>query len=431
MFSTARSLIVIGMQWGDEGKGKIVDHLAKDTDVVVRSQGGANAGHTIVMGNTKHKVSLLPSGILYDKTACVLGSGVVIDPWFLLEEMARFKKAGFDVSPQRIKIAENAPLILPSHKRIDSLRDNKNSARTIGTTGRGISPAYEDKVGRRGLRLGDLAYPTSLADKVTRLLEHHTLLLKYLGAQNNDIPNVKDTLAALREIAPRLLPYRTRVWQFLAEMNAQKKRIIYEGAQGIMLDIDHGSYPYVTSSNTVTAQAMSGSGSFVKDGYALGVLKAYTTRVGEGAFPTEETGKMGDYLQQQGQERGTVTDRARRCGWFDAVIGRQAATIGGIDGVALTKLDILDELDEIKICTHYRLNGETVSYFPSMEDDQRALEPVYETLEGWQSSTARVTTWGDLPPQAQRYIQRIEALIGVPIVMVSVSPQRDDIIIRQ
>jgi len=430
MFSTARSLMVIGMQWGDEGKGKIVDYLAQDANVVVRFQGGANAGHTIVLGDTKHKVSLLPSGILYANTLCVLGSGVVIDPWFLLEEIDRFKKAGFDVSPERIKIAENAPLILPSHKRIDTLRDN-SSSRTIGTTGRGIAPAYEDKVGRRGLRLGDLAYPQSLPDKVASLLDHHSQLLKTLGEKTPQLPDVNKTLAALHDIAARLLPYRCRVWQLLAEQQARGRKIIYEGAQGIMLDIDHGSYPYVTSSNTVTAQAMSGSGSFVKDGYVLGVLKAYTTRVGEGAFPTEDKGTIGEHLQTEGQERGTVTDRARRCGWFDAVIGKQAATIAGVDGLALMKIDILDSLPELKICTHYRLKGKTIDYFPSMEDEQRALEPVYETLEGWQSSTTAITAWDDLPAQAQRYIQRIEALLAVPVKMISVSPQRDDIIIRQ
>jgi adenylosuccinate synthase len=421
------NVAVIGAQWGDEGKGKIVDWLSQRADVVVRFQGGHNAGHTLVIGNVEYRLSLLPSGVVRPDKLSVIGNGVVVDAWAFLAEIAKIAEKGIAVTPENLKLADNAVLILPSHGQIDRAREEARGVRKIGTTGRGIGPAYEDKAGRRAIRVCDLAEPDTLGDKVDDLLLHHNALLRGLGA-----PEVErgPLLAALIEIAPRILPFADAVWQRLDDVKRAGKRILFEGAQGAMLDVDHGTYPYVTSSNTVAGQVAAGSGVGPGAvGYVLGITKAYTTRVGSGPFPTELTDEIGQRLGERGREFGTVTGRKRRCGWFDAVMVRQAIKVGGIIGIALTKLDVLDGFDELKVCTAYRRGGETLHHLPPGATAQAALEPVYETFEGWAESTRGARSWADLPATSIKYIRRIEELIEAPVALLSTSPERDDTIL--
>jgi adenylosuccinate synthase len=421
------NVAVIGAQWGDEGKGKIVDWLSQRADVVVRFQGGHNAGHTLVIGNVEYRLSLLPSGVVRPDKLSIIGNGVVVDPWALLREIEAIRAKGVEVTPANLKVAANAVLILPSHGQLDRSREEAKGDHKIGTTGRGIGPAYEDKVGRRAIRLCDLADPATLGDKIDNLLVHHNALLRGLGA-----PEVErgPLLQSLLEIAPKVLPFAAIVWQLLDEQRRAGKRILFEGAQGTMLDVDHGTYPYVTSSTTLAAQAASGSGigpSAV--GFVLGITKAYTTRVGSGPFPTELKDAVGEKLGERGREFGVVTGRKRRCGWFDAVLVRQAVKVGGIHGIALTKLDVLDGFDELKVCTGYRLKGEVIDHLPASSSDQAAVEPVYETFECWQESTRGARSWVDLPATAIKYIRRIEELIEAPVALLSTSPERDDTIL--
>ncbi|MFK8250386.1 adenylosuccinate synthase [Ancylobacter terrae] len=424
------NVVVVGSQWGDEGKGKIVDWLSEQADVVVRFQGGHNAGHTLVVGNVTYKLSLLPSGLVRGARLSVIGNGVVLDPQALIDEIARIRGQGIDVSPERLRIAENVTLILPLHRELDAIRENAASSTTrIGTTKRGIGPAYEDKVGRRALRLVDLAHPATLADKIERLLTHHNALRRGLGLDEVDGKALQSELLGL---APQVLPYMDRVWALLDDERRAGSKILFEGAQGALLDVDHGTYPFVTSSNTVAAQAATGSGlgpSAVD--YVLGITKAYTTRVGEGPFPSELSDAVGQRLGERGREFGTVTGRARRCGWFDAVLVRQTVRTSGINGIALTKLDVLDGLDAIKVCTRYRLDGREIDYFPAGQDAQARVEPIYETIEGWSGSTAGARSWVDLPAEAVKYVRRIEELIGCPVALLSTSPERDDTILVQ
>ena len=422
------NVAVVGAQWGDEGKGKIVDWLSERADVVVRFQGGHNAGHTLVIGNTTYKLSLLPSGVVRPGKLSIIGNGVVVDPWALTEELDRMAELGVTVTPETLRIAENATLILPSHGAVDRAREAAaGGTARIGTTGRGIGPAYEDKVGRRAVRLCDLADEAHLVERLDALLAHHNLLLRGLGAEEAGRDEV---LARLTEIAPRILPFADRVWRRLNEARRQGKRILFEGAQGAMLDVDHGTYPYVTSSNTLAGQAAAGAG--VGAGavdYVLGITKAYTTRVGQGPFPTELDDEIGRLLGERGREFGTVTGRRRRCGWFDAVLVRQAVTVGGIDGIALTKLDVLDGMSELKVCTGYRIDGETCDHLPALASLQARAEPLYETLEGWSQSTRGARYWADLPATAVKYIRRLEELIEAPVAMLSTSPEREDTIL--
>ena len=419
------NVTVIGAQWGDEGKGKVVDWLSSRADVVVRFQGGHNAGHTLVVGNETYKLSLLPSGLVRGKLG-IIGNGVVIDPEALLAEIARVRAQGLVVSPETLRIAENAVLILPVHGAIDRAREAARGERKIGTTGRGIGPAYEDKVARRAIRVCDLAEPETLSFKLDELLLHHNTLLKGLGAETFEKQDVLDRLLAL---APEILPYVEPVWERLDELRRAGKRILFEGAQAVMLDVDHGTYPYVTSSNTVAATAASGSGigpSAV--GFVLGIAKAYTTRVGSGPFPSELTDETGRLLGERGREFGTVTGRPRRCGWFDAVLVRQAVKVGGVQGLVLTKLDILDGLPELKVCVGYRIDGELVRRMPAGMAAQAKAEAVYEVMEGWSGSTRGARSWAELPAQAVKYVKRIEELVEAPVTLVSTSPERDDTI---
>ena len=421
------NVVVVGSQWGDEGKGKIVDWLSERADIVVRFQGGHNAGHTLVIDGVSYKLSLLPSGVVRPGKLSVIGNGVVVDPWAFLDEIERLKGQGVAVTPENLVLAENAALILPLHRELDAARESANAAQAIGTTKRGIGPAYEDKVGRRAIRVIDLADPTSLPAKVDRLLVHHNALRRGVGADEIDGAAL---VASLRDIAPRILPYAGSAWRLLSEARREGKRILFEGAQGALLDIDHGTYPFVTSSNTVAGQAAAGSGLGPGAvGYVLGITKAYTTRVGEGPFPTEDTGEAGEFLGRRGREFGTVTGRKRRCGWFDAVLVRQTVQTSGIDGIALTKLDVLDGLREIRIAVKYRLDGRELDHLPPAEGDQRRIEPVYETMEGWQDSTQGARTWNDLPAQAVKYVRHLEELIGAPVALLSTSPEREDTIL--
>jgi adenylosuccinate synthase len=421
------NVTVVGAQWGDEGKGKIVDWLSERADVVVRFQGGHNAGHTLVIDNTVFKLSLLPSGVVREGKLAIIGNGVVVDPWALLKEIDEIANKGVKVTPERLLVAENAALILPLHRHLDNALEAARGAAKIGTTGRGIGPAYEDKVGRRAIRVCDLADPETLDQRVAQLLFHHNALLRGLGAEEVDKAGL---MAELAEVAKRLLPYAAPVWQRLDEARRAGKRILFEGAQGAMLDVDHGTYPYVTSSNTVSGQAAAGSGVGPGSvGYVLGITKAYTTRVGSGPFPTEQQNEVGRTLGERGHEFGTVTGRPRRCGWFDAVMVRQALRTGGIDGIALTKLDVLDGFDELRVCTGYLLDGAEIGYFPPAIGAQARIEPVYETLEGWQESTRGARSWADLPATAIKYIRRIEELIGIPVALLSTSPERNDTIL--
>lgn len=420
------NVVVIGSQWGDEGKGKIVDWLSERADVVVRFQGGHNAGHTLVIDGKVYKLSLLPSGVVRKGKMSVIGNGVVVDPWALMEEIERIGEQGVEISPSTLMLAENASLILPVHRAVDHAREAARGDAKIGTTGRGIGPAYEDKVARRAIRVCDLADPESLPQRVEALLSHHNALLKGFGAAQIE----RDALLAeLEEIAPKLLPYAGVVWKTLDEMRRKGRRILFEGAQGIMLDVDQGTYPFVTSSNTGSGQAASGSGMGPGAiGYVLGITKAYTTRVGSGPFPTELEDEIGQRLGERGREFGVVTGRKRRCGWFDAVLVRQAMKVGGITGIALTKLDVLDGLDEIKVCVGYRIDGRNYDHMPASGALQARAEPIYETLQGWSESTFGARSWADLPATAIKYIRRVEELIETPVALLSTSPERDDTI---
>ena len=425
------NVVVVGSQWGDEGKGKIVDWLSEQADIIVRFQGGHNAGHTLVIDGVTYKLSLLPSGVVRPNKLSVIGNGVVLDPRALIAEIERLKEQGVTVTPKNLRIAENVPLILSLHQEIDVARERASGSSAIGTTGRGIGPAYEDKVGRRAIRLMDLADLQMLNGKIERLLAHHNALRRGLGMTEIAPKALYDELAA---VAPKVLPYMDSVWSLLDDKRREGRRILFEGAQGALLDIDHGTYPYVTSSNTVAAQAATGSGLGPSAiGYVLGICKAYTTRVGAGPFPTElpEGDKIGDGIGQRGREFGTVTGRRRRCGWFDAVLVRQTVRTSGIDGIALTKLDILDGLDEIKICVGYRLDGREIDYLPASEHAQARVEPIYETAQGWQGGTARARSWAQLPAEAIKYVRRIEELIGCPVALLSTSPEREDTILMR
>jgi adenylosuccinate synthase len=423
------NVVVVGSQWGDEGKGKIVDWLSEQADIVVRFQGGHNAGHTLVINGTTYKLSLLPSGVVRPGKLSVIGNGVVLDPRALIQEIAQLRKQGIDVTPDNLRIAENTTLILPLHRELDALRETANAALSIGTTRRGIGPAYEDKVGRRAIRLMDLEDGATLDRRIERLLTHHNALRKGLGLDPVDAGEVRNDLLS---VAPLVLPYMDSVWSLLDQKRREGKRILFEGAQGALLDVDHGTYPFVTSSNTVAAQAATGSGLGPGAiGYVLGICKAYTTRVGAGPFPTEQNNEIGRTLGERGKEFGVVTGRPRRCGWFDAVLVRQSVRTSGIHGLALTKLDILDGFDEIKVCIGYRLNGRELDYLPASEDAQARVEPIYETIDGWREKTARARSWADLPAQAIKYVRRLEELIGCPAAVLSTSPEREDTILMQ
>jgi adenylosuccinate synthase len=423
------NVVVVGSQWGDEGKGKIVDWLSQRADVVVRFQGGHNAGHTLVIDGATYKLSLLPSGVLRPGKLSVIGNGVVFDPHAFVAETSRLAEQGVEISPERLKIAENTALILSVHRELDGIREDaaSDSGTRIGTTRRGIGPAYEDKVGRRAIRVMDLADLATLPAKVDRLLTHHNAIRRGLGQPEVE-PQV--LVEELESVADAVLPYMDRVGEILDGARRAGQRILFEGAQGTLLDIDHGTYPYVTSSNTVAGQAATGSGLGPGAiGYVLGITKAYTTRVGEGPFPTEQEGEVGEFLGTRGHEFGTVTGRKRRCGWFDAVLVRQAVIANGIDGIALTKLDVLDGMEEIKVCTGYMLDGEKIDYLPASQGAQERVEPIYETLEGWSGTTAGARSWNELPAQAVKYVRHIEELIGAPVAMLSTSPEREDTIL--
>lgn len=424
------NITVVGSQWGDEGKGKIVDWLSAEADVVVRFQGGHNAGHTLVVGEKVYKLHLMPSGIVREGKLSVIGNGVVIDPWALLAEIDQLRNQGIDISPRNLMISESCPVILPLHTGLDKAIENSRGDKKIGTTGRGIGPAYEDKVGRRALKLCDLAHPKALADKIASIAVYHNAVRRGLGAPEVSVDDLAGTLI---EAAHRILPFVGPAWQTLRAAGAEGKRILFEGAQGVMLDVDHGTFPFVTSSNTVAAQAAIGAGVGIDQlGYVLGITKAYTTRVGSGPFPSElkseDEKKIEDVLVDRGGEFGTTTGRRRRCGWFDAVQVRQAVALSGIRGMALMKMDVLDTLPELKICVGYKYNGKTYDYLPASTDVQEALEPVYETMPGWQTSLRGVRKLSDLPSKAIKYIHRLEELTGVPAVIISTSPERDDTI---
>ncbi|MCB1330274.1 MAG: adenylosuccinate synthase [Maritimibacter sp.] len=422
------NVVVVGAQWGDEGKGKLVDWLSERADVVCRFQGGHNAGHTLVIDGEVYKLNALPSGVVRGGKLSVIGNGVVLDPWNLMNEIEAITARGIEITPETLMIAENTPLILPFHGELDRAREEAASKGTkIGTTGRGIGPAYEDKVGRRVIRVADLADDATLEARVDRALQHHNPLRKGLGVAEIDRAKL---LADLREIAPKLLRFAAPVWKVLAEQRKAGKRILFEGAQGALLDVDFGTYPFVTSSNVVAGQAAAGTG--MGPGaidYVLGIVKAYTTRVGEGPFPTELFDAVGERLGERGHEFGTTTGRKRRCGWFDATLVRQTCAINGINGICLTKLDVLDGFEELKICTGYELDGETLDYLPTAADQQARVTPVYETLEGWSESTEGARSWAELPAQAIKYVRRVEELIGCPVALLSTSPERDDTIL--
>jgi adenylosuccinate synthase len=421
------NVAVIGAQWGDEGKGKIVDWLSERAEVVVRFQGGHNAGHTLVIGNQTYRLALLPSGVVRKGKLSIIGNGVVVDPWHFLEEVKKVSGQGVSVTPENLKIANHAVLILPLHRDLDGWREDVPGTIKIGTTRRGIGPAYEDKVGRRAIRVGDLAEPTELKHKVDTLLAHHNALRQGLGRPQ---VNPEQLLSDLIELAPKILPFAEDVWERLDALRASGKRILFEGAQATMLDIDHGTYPFVTSSNTVAAQAMIGSGmGNGAVGYVLGIAKAYTTRVGDGPFPTELKDSIGQLLGDRGNEFGTNTGRRRRCGWFDAVMVRQAVKLNGIDGIALTKLDVLDGLEEIKVCVGYELDGKRIERFPFTMGAQAKLKPVWETFDGWQESTKGARAYGELPATCIKYVRRIEELVNCPVALLSTSPEREDTIL--
>ncbi|OYX34127.1 MAG: adenylosuccinate synthase [Caulobacterales bacterium 32-69-10] len=422
------NVTVVGAQWGDEGKGKIVDWLSNRADVVVRFQGGHNAGHTLVVGNRTYKLSLLPSGVVQGKLS-VIGNGVVVDPWALLDEIARVAAQGVDITPELLVLADNASLILPLHRDLDAARELQAGAGKIGTTGRGIGPAYEDKVGRRSIRVADLSDRAALETKMVRLLAHHQALRSGLGLPEAEGEAI---IQSLLEVAPKILPFAQPAWRLLDQVRRDGRRILFEGAQGALLDVDHGTFPFVTSSNTVSGQAAAGSGLGPRSvGFVLGIVKAYTTRVGSGPFPTELEDDVGRRLGERGHEFGTVTGRPRRCGWFDSVLVRQSVAINGIDGIALTKLDVLDGFEELKICVGYEIDGRQLDYLPSDLRGQAAAAPVYETMEGWSESTQGARSWKDLPGAAVKYVRRIEELIGAPVALLSTSPEREDTILMR
>ena len=421
------NVVVVGAQWGDEGKGKIVDWLSERADVIARFQGGHNAGHTLVIGGQVYKLSLLPSGIVRPGKLAVIGNGVVLDPWALFSEIDKLAGQGVSISTDNLMIAENTPLILPLHQDLDRLREEAAGASKIGTTGRGIGPAYEDKVGRRTIRVADLADEETLDARLGRLLAHHDALRAGLGATPIDRAELR---AKLLEIAPKLLPYAQPVWKILADARKAGKRILFEGAQGSLLDIDFGTYPYVTSSTTMSGMAATGTGMGPSAiGFVLGIVKAYTTRVGSGPFPTELEDETGQRLGERGREFGTVTGRKRRCGWFDAVLVRQTCAISGVNGIALTKLDVLDGFETLKICTGYEVDGQHYDYLPTAAALQARAVPIYEEMPGWSQSTEGARSWADLPAEAIKYVRRIEELIQCPVALLSTSPERDDTIL--
>ncbi len=422
-----KNVVVVGSQWGDEGKGKIVDWLSSEADVVVRFQGGHNAGHTLVIDGITYKLRLLPSGIVRKNKISIIGNGVVVDPWALLEEIEEIKSKGVEISEKNLIISEAANLILPFHREMDEIREDTAGKAKIGTTRRGIGPAYEDKVGRRSIRVMDLISEKNLDQRLETVLMHHNAIRKGLGKDLFQKDKLKKDLL---KIAPEILKYSQPVWKRINEFNQKRKKILFEGAQGILLDVDHGTYPFVTSSNTVASSAATGSGCGPNSiNYVLGITKAYTTRVGEGPFPTELTDKIGEQLGLRGKEFGTVTSRKRRCGWFDGVLVRQTIKISGIDGIALTKLDVLDELDEIKICIAYELNGKKIDYLPAAVDDQVKVKPVYKSFKGWKSSTKGIKDINDLPQNAKNYILDLERFIETKISSISTSPERNDTIL--
>jgi adenylosuccinate synthase len=421
------NVAVIGTQWGDEGKGKIVDWLSHRADVVVRFQGGHNAGHTLVIDGVTYKLSMLPSGVVRKGKVSYIGNGVVLDPWALLKEIDAIREKGVEIGPHNLRIATNTVLILPLHGQIDRAREEARGKAKLGTTGRGIGPAYEDKVARRAIRVADLADPETLEEKVDHLLFHHNALLRGYGMKELD---KREVLGQLSEIAPNILPFHATAWKELDELRRAGKRILFEGAQGTMLDIDHGTYPYVTSSNTVAAQAAIGSGQGPGAvNFVLGITKAYTTRVGSGPFPTELFDEVGRTLGERGHEFGTVTGRPRRCGWFDAVLVRQSVKVNGVHGIALTKGDVLDGMKTLKVCTAYRIDGELTDHLPASTSRQARVEPVYEEMEGWSQSTQGARSWADLPATAIKYVRRIEELIEAPVALLSTSPEREDTIL--
>ena len=421
------NVVVVGSQWGDEGKGKIVDWLSSEADVVVRFQGGHNAGHTLVIDGVTYKLRLLPSGIVRKNKISIIGNGVVVDPWALLDEIEEAKSKAVKINENNLILSEAATLILPFHREMDEIREDSAGKSKIGTTRRGIGPAYEDKVGRRSIRVMDLASKKNLENRLAVVLEHHNAIRKGLGKPIYE----KDKLVEdLLKIAPNILKYSAPVWRKIDQFKSENKKILFEGAQGILLDVDHGTYPYVTSSNTVAASAATGSGCGPNSiNYVLGITKAYTTRVGEGPFPTELTDDIGNHLGEKGHEFGTVTSRKRRCGWFDGVLVRQTIKISGIDGIALTKLDVLDELDEINLCVAYELNGKEIDYFPAAVEDQLNVKPVYKTFKGWKSKTQGIKKFDDLPNNAKIYVKAIEEFIETKISSISTSPEREDTIL--
>ena len=424
-----KNVVVVGSQWGDEGKGKIVDWLSDQADIVVRFQGGHNAGHTLVIDGVTYKLRLLPSGIVRKNKISIIGNGVVVDPWALLEEIKEIKSKGIDVNKDNFIISESASLILPFHREMDEIREEAAGKNKIGTTRRGIGPAYEDKVGRRSIRVMDLRSESNLDHRLETVLLHHNAIRKGLGKK---IYKKNDLKKELLKIAPEILKYSQPVWLKIDEFKKKKKKILFEGAQGILLDVDHGTYPFVTSSNTVAASAATGSGCGPNTiHYVLGITKAYTTRVGEGPFPTELNDKIGKLLGSRGKEFGTVTSRKRRCGWFDGVLVRQAIKISGIDGIALTKLDVLDELEKIKICVQYELDGKKIDYLPAAVEDQIKIKPIYKTFPGWKSSTSGIKNIEKLPENAKKYISAVEDFIGAKISSISTSPEREDTILLE
>ncbi len=422
-----KNVVVVGSQWGDEGKGKIVDWLSSEADVIVRFQGGHNAGHTLVVKGVTYKLRLLPSGIVRKNKISIIGNGVVINPWSLLEEIDEIKAKGIYVDEHNLIISESATLILPFHAELDEMREDSAGNAKIGTTRRGIGPAYEDKVGRRSIRVIDLASEENLDKRLNNVLIHHNAIRKGLGKKIFEKENLKKELL---KIAPKILRFSKPVWRKIEKFKKENKKILFEGAQGILLDVDHGTYPFVTSSNTVASSAATGSGCGLNSiNYVLGITKAYTTRVGEGPFPTEQNNEIGNHLSEKGHEFGTVTSRKRRCGWFDGVLVRQTIKISGINGIALTKLDVLDELDEIKVCIGYELNGKEIDYFPADTDDQVNIKPVYKTFKGWKSSTKGIQKFGKLPDNAKNYIKFLEGFVETKISSISTSPERNDTIL--
>ena len=422
-----KNVVVVGSQWGDEGKGKIVDWLSSEADVVIRFQGGHNAGHTLVIDGITYKLRLLPSGIVRKNKISIIGNGVVVDPWALLEEIQEIKSKGIEITEKNLILSEAANLILPFHREMDEIREDTAGKAKIGTTRRGIGPAYEDKVGRRSIRVMDLVSEENLNHRLETVLIHHNAIRKGLGKELFEKDKLKKELM---KIAPEILKYSQPVWKKIDEFKKKGKKILFEGAQGILLDVDHGTYPFVTSSNTVASSAATGTGCGPNSiNYVLGITKAYTTRVGEGPFPTELTDKIGEELGQRGKEFGTVTSRKRRCGWFDGVLVRQTIKISGIDGIALTKLDVLDELDEIKICIAYELNGKKIDYLPAAVDDQLKVKPIYKTFKGWKTSTKSIKKINDLPENAKNYIKELEKFIETKISSISTSPERNDTIL--